>query len=124
MDHSGKVANPARGQLTGKMRISLSPVAPENLGETDSAVPSRVSPLILRTQSESSAYSRDSSRVPRRHPFIYLNRHTPSSQSRVFGSRNCVPMVFTARESAGTRLVVVLKVVPITGAAFESPWTN
>ena len=40
--------------------------------ETGSAVPSRVSLLILHTQAESGAYLRDSSRVPRRRPFIYM----------------------------------------------------
>ena len=30
------------------------------------------------------------------HLFIYLNRHTPSGQSRDIGSRHCVPMAFTA----------------------------
>ena len=40
--------------------------------ETGSAVPSRVSLLILRTQAESVAYLRDPSRGPRRRPFIYL----------------------------------------------------
>ena len=38
--------------------------------ETGSAIPSRVSLLILHTQAESGAYLRDSSRVPRRRPFI------------------------------------------------------
>ena len=52
MDQSGKVANPARGQLRIWSR------------ETGSAVPSRASQLILHTQAESSAYSRDSSRFP------------------------------------------------------------
>ena len=36
-----------------------------------SAVPSRVSLLILRTQAEDGAYLRDSSRVPRRRPFYF-----------------------------------------------------
>ena len=40
-------------------------------------------PAHLHTQTESGAYLRDFSRVPRRRPFIYLNRHTPSTQSRV-----------------------------------------
>ena len=40
--------------------------------ETGPAVPSRVSLLILHTRAESVAYSRDSSRVPRRLPFIYI----------------------------------------------------
>ena len=35
-----------------------------------SAVPSRVSLLIFHTQAESGAYLRDSSRVPRRRPFM------------------------------------------------------
>ena len=43
--------------------------------ETGSAVPSRVSLLILHTQAEYGAYSRDSSRLSRRRPFIYLTRH-------------------------------------------------
>ena len=38
--------------------------------ETGPAVPSRVSQLILYTQAESGAYLRDSSRVPRRRPFM------------------------------------------------------
>ena len=45
--------------------------------EAGSAVPSRVSLLIHHTQSESDAYSRDSSRFPRPRPFICLNCHTP-----------------------------------------------
>ena len=40
--------------------------------EAGSAVSSRVSLLILHTQAESGAYLRDSSRVPRRRPFIYV----------------------------------------------------
>ena len=63
--------------------------------KTGSAVPSSVSLLVLHTQAESSAYSRDSSRFPRRRPFIYLNGHTPSGQSRVHRV-TCVPMAFTA----------------------------
>ena len=38
--------------------------------ETGSAVPSRISPLILHTWAGSGAYSRDSSRFLRRRPFI------------------------------------------------------
>ena len=57
----------------GKINISLSAVAPENLISRDgfgSPVPRQ--PAHLHTQAESGAYLRDSSRVPRRHPFIYL----------------------------------------------------
>ena len=55
------------------MNISLSPFAPENLVSRDgfgSPVPRQ--PAHLHTQAESGAYLRDSSRVSRRHPFIYL----------------------------------------------------
>ena len=76
MDQPGKVASPARGQLniTGKINLSLSAFAPENLVSrdgVDSPVPRQ--PAHLHTQAESGAYLRDSSRVPRRRrPFIYL----------------------------------------------------
>ena len=35
MDHPGKVANPARGQLNRKNNIPLSPCVPENLVSRD-----------------------------------------------------------------------------------------
>ena len=85
--------------LTGKMNISLYPFAPENLVSRDgfgSPVPRQ--PAHLHTQAGSGAYLRDSYRVPRRRPFIYLNRHTRSGESPEFiGSRKyCVPMVLIA----------------------------
>ena len=80
------------------------------------AVQSRVSLLILHTQAESGAYSRNSSRSPRRSPFICLNRHTPSSQSRVSQVTQLRTDGVHCRESAGTG-PVVLKVVPVTCAA-------
>ena len=56
------------------MNTSLSPFAPENLVSRDrfgSPVPRQ--PAHLNTQAESGAYLlRDSSRVPRRRPFIYF----------------------------------------------------
>ena len=52
--------------------------------ETGSAVPLLRQQAHLHTQAESDAYLRGSSRVPRRRPYIYLNRHTPSSQSEVY----------------------------------------
>ena len=80
--------------------------------ETGSAVPSRVSLLILYTQGESGAYSRDSSRFPRRRPFIYT----------AIGS---VPILLGhavayrwLQKSASTR-PVVLKGVPVTCADFD-----
>ena len=83
---------------TGKINISLSPFATENLVSRDgfgSPVPRQ--PAHLHTLAESRAYLvRDSSRVSRRRLFIYLSRHTTSGQSRVIESRSCVPMAFTA----------------------------
>ena len=67
------------------MNISLFAFAPENLVSRDgsgSSVPRQ--PAHLHTQAESGAYLRDSSRITRRHPYIYLNRLTPSGQSRVY----------------------------------------
>ena len=55
------------------MNISLSRLRLRKWShETSSAVPSRISLLILHTQAESGAYSRDSSRFPRRRLFIKL----------------------------------------------------
>ena len=55
------------------MNISLPAFAPENLDSRDgfgSPVPRQ--PAHLHTQAESGAYLRESSRVPRRRPSIYL----------------------------------------------------
>ena len=62
------------------MNISLSPFAPENLVSRNgfgSPVPRQ--PAHLHTQAESGAYLRDSSRVPRRRPFIFLNPYAIGS---------------------------------------------
>ena len=74
MDQPGMVANPARCQLNREHNISLSALfAPEKLVSRDgfgSPVPCQ--PAHLHTQADSGAYLRDSSRVPRRRPFIYF----------------------------------------------------
>ena len=58
---------------TGKMNISLFTFAPENLVSRDSfGIPVPRQPAHLHTQAEYGAYLRDSSRVPRRRPFIYF----------------------------------------------------
>ena len=74
MDQPGKVANAARGQLNRKNEYFPVPVRAWEIWsrETGSAVPSRVSLLILHTQAEYGAYLQDSSRVPRRRPFMYI----------------------------------------------------
>ena len=90
----GKVANPARGQLNRKnMNIPPSAFAPENLVSRDgfgSPVPRQ--PAHLHTQAESGAYLRDSTRVPRRRPFIYFKPpyaigSVPSSSGHVIAYR-------------------------------------
>ena len=68
------------------MNISLSAFAPENLVSRDGfgiSVPRQ--PAHLHIQAEYGAYLRDSSRVPRRRPFICLSGHA-----------NALPMAFTA----------------------------
>ena len=70
-DQPGKVANPARGQLNRENNIPLSPCVPENLVSRDGfSRPVPRQPAHLHTQAESGAYLRDSSRVPRRRPFM------------------------------------------------------
>ena len=96
MDQSGKVANPARGR---KMNISLPAFVHKNLVSRDgfgSPVPRQ--PAHLHTQVESGAYLRDSSLPSSAAASIYLfktaKRHRVSTE--FIGSRNCVPMAFTA----------------------------
>ena len=122
-DQPGKVANPARGQLMENEYFPV-PFAPEKMVSRDgfgSPVPRQ--PAHLHAQVECGAYLRDSSQLPRRRPFIYLNRRTPSGQSRVYGVTQLRTDGVHCRESAGTGRVN-LKVVPVTGAVFASPWTN
>ena len=55
------------------MNIPLSPYVPENLVSQDGfSRPVPRQPAHLHTQAESGAYLRDSSRVPRRRPYIYV----------------------------------------------------
>ena len=71
MDQPGKLANPARGQLNRENNIPLSPCVPENLVSRDGfSRPVPRQPVHLHTRAESGAYLRDSSRVPRRRPFM------------------------------------------------------
>ena len=73
MDQPGKIANPARGQMNRETEYFLSAFAAENLVSRDgfgSPVPRQ--PAHLHPQVEYGAYLRESSRVPRRRPFIHL----------------------------------------------------
>ena len=99
------------------MNISLSLYVPETLVSRDEfSRPVPRQPAHLHTQAKSSAYSRDSSRFPRRRPFIYLNRHTPSGQSRIYRVTHLRTDDAHCLEFAGTG-PVVLKVVSVPGAA-------
>ena len=109
---------------TGKINTSLSPFAPKKMVSRDgfgSSVPRQ--PAHLHIQAEYGAYLRDSSRAPRRCPFIYSNGHTPSGQSRVYRVTQLRTDGVHCRGSAGTG-PVNLKVFP-NGCCFgRSPWTN
>ena len=85
-------------------------------GEMGSAIPSRVSLLILHAKAESGASSLDSTRFPRRRP-VCLHRQPPSGQSRVFEVTRLRTDGVHCRESAGAGPVVP-EVAPLTGAAF------
>ena len=91
MDQAGKVANPARGQLNRENNIPLSPCVPENLVSRDGfSRPVPRQPAHLHTQAESGAYLRDSSRVPRRRPFMkppYAIGSVPSSSGHAIAYR-------------------------------------
>ena len=73
------------------MNIPLSPCVPENLVSRDGfsrSVPRQ--PAHLHTQAESGAYLRDSSRVPRRRPFMkppYAIGSVPSLSGRAIAYR-------------------------------------
>ena len=104
------------------MNISLSPFEPENLVSRDgfgSPVPRQSA--HLHTRAESVAYSRDSSRFPRRRPFIYLNGYnTPPVQSRVYRVTQLRTDGIHCRKSAGTG-PVNFKVVPNECRLSRSP---
>ena len=112
MDQPGKVVSPARDQLNGKMDISLSAFVLENLVSRDGfGSPVLRQPVRFHTKAESGAYLRDSSGIPRRRPFIYLNHHTTSGQSRVYRVTQLRTDGVHCRGSAGTE-PLNLKVVP------------
>ena len=98
---TGLIANPARGQLNRKKMSVPCPRSRLRIWsrETGSAVPSRVNLLILHTQAESSAYSRNplTAQLFATTASIYntVNRHRVDSE--FIGSHNCAPMAFSPR---------------------------
>ena len=102
----------------------LSPFASDDLVSRDGfGRPVPRQPAHLHTQAEYGAYLRDSSRVPRRRSFIYLNRHTPSGQPRVYRVMQLRTDGVHCRESAGTG-PVNLKLVPNGCCLGRSPWMD
>ena len=87
MDQPGKVANPARGQLNRENNIPLSPCVPENLVSRDGfsrTVPRQPAHLLTGLLPSSAAAS------------IYETAIRYRVSPEFIGSRNCVPMAFTA----------------------------
>ena len=86
------------------MNILLSPCVPENLVSRDGfSRPVPRQPAHLHTQAESGAYLRDSSRVPRRRPFMkppYATGSVPSLSSHAIVYRwHSLPRVRRHRAS-------------------------
>ena len=97
--------------------ILLSSYKPGNLVSRDGfSHPVPHQPAHLHTQAGSDAYSWDSSRFPRRRPFIDLNRCTPSGQSRVYRVTQLRTDGVHCQVSAGTG-PAIFNGVPVTGAA-------
>ena len=97
MDQPGKVANPARGQLNRENNIPLSPCVPENLVSRDGfSRPVPRQPAHPHTQAESGAYLLTGFLPSSAAASINetATRHRVSPE--FIGSRNCVPMAFTA----------------------------
>ena len=70
-----KVANPVHDQLNREKSPCPRSRLKSWFRETGLAVSSRVSLLILYTNAESDAYSRDSSQYPQRCPYIFTTIH-------------------------------------------------
>ena len=91
-------------RLTGKMNNPLSPCVPENwVSRNGFSRPVPCKPAHLHTQAESGAYLRDSSRVPRRRPFMkppYAIRPVPSLSGHAIAYRwRSLPRVRRHRSS-------------------------
>ena len=113
MDQPGKVANPARGQLNRENNIPLSPWVPENLVSRDGfSRPVPRQPAHLHTQAESGAYLRDSSRVPRRRPFMkppYAIGSVPSLSGHAIVYRWYSTMYCTLQHYATASSIIALR---------------
>ena len=125
MDQRGKVANAARGQLNREKLYFLSAFAPENLVSRDVFVnPVLRQPAHFYTQADTGTYLRDSPNICDGVHLFFLNRYTPSGQSRVYRVTQLRIDGVHCRESAGTG-PVNLKVVSNECCCLgRPPWTN
>ena len=111
--------------LTGKINISLSASAPENLVSRDgfgSSVPRQPAHLHTQAEYEYGAYLRDSSRVPRRRPFIYFKPPCAIGSVPSLSGHKLRTDGVHCRESADTG-PANLKVVSNGCCLGRSPWT-
>ena len=106
MDQPGMVVNPVHGQFNTRQGCFPCPRSRLRIWsrETGSTAPSRASLLILHThEAESGAYSRDSSRSPRRRPYIPSTAigSVPSSSGHALAHRlRSLPRVRRLRVSS------------------------
>ena len=108
---------------TGKMNISLSALAPENLLLRDGFdIPVPRQPAHVHTQAESGAYGIPPEFRGGVH-YLFKNHHTPSGQYRFYRVTQLRTDVVHCRESTGTG-PVKLKAIPNECCLGRSPWTN
>ena len=106
MNQPGMVVSPTRGQLNGENYVFL-------YLRSRLRIWSRL--FIRNTSTESGAYSRRFSRLPRRRLIYYTVEVGPE----FVRSRNCVQMMFTAESTAAQgQYLVVVKVFRVMGAAY------
>ena len=90
-----------RGQLNRENEASLSLFTPEKFALARRV--SRVSLLILHTHAESGACSPDSSRFPRRRPFIYTINPLRASLEFIRSRNDCISVYSIAYTPAASR---------------------
>ena len=115
-----KVANPVHDQLNRETFPCPRSRLKNRFRETGLAVPSRVSLLILYTNAESGAYSRDSSQCPQRCPYIFTTIYHRVSHDFI-GSRNCVPMAFTPESLLCPNIITAVLLLCILWTRFPPP---
>ena len=115
-----KVANPVHGQLNREKFPCPRSRLKIWFRKTGLAVPSRVSLLLLYTNAESGANSRDSSQCPQRCLYIFTTIHHRVSHDFI-GSRNCVPMAFTAESPLCPNTITAVLLLYILWTRFPPP---